>query len=154
MKAFHVSAPRMLGSCLSVAMGCSLLFLTGCGSSEPFKFVPVSGKITYEDGTVIPVETMTLTFIPQAAPVDAKTHPRPGMAIVDKETGAFKSATTHKANDGLIRGKHKVTLAGVNNMPIPVSVVPKEYTDPVKTPLEVDTANLPFELKVKKPAKK
>jgi len=150
MKTSHVLVFRC---CLSVVLGTSLLFLAGCGSKEPFKFVPVSGKITYDDGSVIPVETLTLTFIPQAAPIDAKTHPRPGMAVVDKD-GAFKSATTHKANDGLVRGKHKVTLAGINNMPIPVTVVPKEYSDPAKTPLEVDTDKQPFELKIKKPAKK
>ena len=35
----------------------------------------------------------------------------------------------------------------------PASLVPPEYVDPARTPLEVDTANQPFELKVRKPKK-
>jgi hypothetical protein len=129
--------------------GCLFLLLAGCGG-EPFKHTPVSGKITYDDGTLIPID-LVLTFMPQAAPIDEKTHPRPGMAMVDKATGTFQSATTHMANDGLVRGKHKVTLATAGLTPLPTSVAPPEYTDLTKTPLEVDTAHLPFELKVRKP---
>ena len=127
------------------------LFLAGCGPREPFRHASISGKITYEDGSLIPADTLVLTFIPQTAPINPKTYPRPGMAVVDKTTGTFNSATTHKLNDGLVQGKHKVTLAGANGRPLPRSIVPREYSDPAKTPLEVDTANQPFELKVRKP---
>ena len=48
-------------------------------------------------------------------------------------------------------GKHKVTIAGRGRQPLPAEVVPPEYADPAKTPLEVDTAKLPFGLKVHKP---
>ena len=133
------------------AAGCLLAFLAGCGAKEPFQHVPVSGKVTYDDGSLIPVDGLMLMFIPQTGPIDPKTYPRPGTAVVDKATGTFSSATTHKANDGLVRGKHKVTLFAPNNRPLTPSVVPPEYGDPAKTPLEVDTANQPFELKVRKP---
>jgi hypothetical protein len=122
----------------------------GCGSGEPFAQVPVSGKVTYEDGTPIPVDGVTLNFISQTPPRDAKTHPRTGLATVDKTSGAFSAATTHKANDGLVRGKHKVTITSPGG-PLPPSVVPIEYRDPAKTPLEVDTTDQPFVLKVRKP---
>jgi hypothetical protein len=129
-----------------------LLLFAGCGGREPFHHVPVSGKITYEDGSLIPVDEIEVRFLPQAARVDAKTYPRPGEASVDKATGTFSSATTHKANDGLVQGKHKVILTSPG-VPLPPSIVPPEYCDPTTTPLEVDTANQPFLLKVRKPSR-
>lgn len=127
-----------------------LLLLTGC-SHEPFALTQVSGKVSYEDGSLIPLDLLALTFTSQAPPIDAKTHPRPAMAAVDKATGAFQTVTTHKFNDGLALGKHKVTLTMLGGGTVPASLVPVEYLDPAKTPLEVDTANAPFELKIRKP---
>ena len=80
-----------------------LPLLAGCGYKEPFKYVRVSGKVTYEDGTPIPLDGLILTFISQSPPVDAKTYPRPGVTFVDKKTGKFHAVTSHKANDGLVR---------------------------------------------------
>ena len=128
-----------------------LLMLAGCGSRDPFSYVQVSGKVTYEDGSLIPADPLVLTFYPQSAPLDEKTHPRIGTALVDKTTGTFSSATSHKADDGLVRGKHKVTLTSPADPLVP-AIVSAEYTDPATTPLEVDTAVLPFELKVRKPS--
>lgn len=125
-----------------------LLMLAGCGSGDPFNYVQVSGKVTFEDGSLIPADPLVLTFYPQSAPLDEKTHPRMGTAVVDKATGTFSSATSHKAGDGLVRGKHKVTLPS-SASPLVVSA---EYTDPATTPLEVDTADLPFKLQVRKPS--
>jgi hypothetical protein len=104
---------------------CLFLFLAGCGGGDPFQHASVSGKVTYEDGSPIVADVLTLMFHPQATPIDAKTHPRPGVASVNKD-GTFSSATTHKANDGLVRGKHKVILVGINAVPLPPSIVPAE----------------------------
>lgn len=129
---------------------CGLL-LGGC-SGDPFAYVQVAGKVTYDDGTPIPAEPLVLTFFPQAAALDAKTFPRPGMGVADPQTGEFKSITSHKAGDGLVRGKHKVTLTNLGRAPLPASVVPPEYADPATTPLEVDTAvPASFTLTVHKP---
>jgi hypothetical protein len=135
---------------LRISMVGLILLSTGCGR-EPFRLVPVSGKITYEDGVPIPLDLLAVTFTSQAAPIDAKTHPRPATAPVDRATGTFQSVTTHKFGDGLGQGKHKVTLTMLGGGAVPMSLVPAEYLDPAKTPLEVDTAQLPFELKVRKP---
>jgi hypothetical protein len=126
------------------------LLLAGCGSSDPFSYVQVSGKLAYEDGTLIPSNEIVLTFYPQASPIDAKSYPRPGMVVVDK-TGAFSRVTSHLAGDGLVRGKHKVTLTNALRQPLSSAIIPPEYADLSKTPLEVDTTVQPFELKVKKP---
>jgi hypothetical protein len=133
-----------------VGCGWMLAFavLAGC-NKEPFSQVRASGKVVYEDGTPIPVDKLMLKFYPEAGPKDAKTYPRPGSAIVDKATGSFDAVTTHKYGDGLVAGKHKVTLWSPSG--VPKSAVPPEYCNLDRTPLEVDTANVPFELKIKKP---
>jgi hypothetical protein len=133
---------------------CCLLLLASCGTGDPFAYVQVSGKVMYEDGSRIPVDQLILTFIPQGAPLDEKTYPRPGVAVVDSATGEFHNVTSHKVNDGLVRGKHKVTLSGANHSPLGPNVVPPEYNDPETTPLVVDTAEQPFVLKVRKPSQR
>ncbi len=128
-----------------------VVLLAGCGSGDPFSYIPVSGKVTYDDGSLIQYEGVKLTFIPQTAPLTPNTFPRPGIATLDPATGEFHEVTSHTFNDGLVQGKHKVTLSTVSRSPLPPSVVPREYADPEKTPLLVDTAEQPFDLKVRKP---
>jgi hypothetical protein len=125
--------------------------LAGCGSSDPFHYVQVSGKVTYEDGTPIPVEPLILRFIPQGGQLDAKTYPRPGMAMARKADGTFSQVTSHKAGDGLAAGHYKVALTDLNGSPLDPRLVPREYADPATTPLEVDTSNPQFTLTVRKP---
>lgn len=128
-----------------------ILLLSGCGG-EPFSMVKASGKITYEDGTLLPAKDnfVRLTFFPQTPPLDEKTHPRPGSADVHLEDGTFDFVTSHKYRDGLTVGKHKVVISTTYMHEVPKGV-PPEYNDPNKTPLEVDTAQQPFMLKVRKP---
>jgi hypothetical protein len=129
----------------------SLLTLAGCGTREPFDYVKVHGKVSYDDGSLIPVDPLRLTFYPQDIPPKGKDYPRPGMAAVDKASGTFESVTSHQFGDGLVRGKHKVTIGAVGPTPVSPSILPPEYGDMRCTPLVVDTADSPFELKVRKP---
>ena len=129
---------------------CVLLF-TGCsGNGDPFSYVRVTGKVTYEDGSVIPANLILLGFISEAEVV-GNAHPRMGTVIVDSKTGEFHDVTSHTPRDGLVRGKHKVTVAGEDHHPLPSNIVPPEYADPKKTPLEIDTDHLPLIIKVPKP---
>lgn len=123
---------------------------TGC-NKEPFSHIQVSGKLRYEDGSPIPCDGIALTFLSQTPPKDPKTYPRPGVVVIDKDTGEFKHVTTHKYNDGLIVGKHKVLVTNMSGTPLPAAIVPPEYADSEKTPLTVDTADQPFDLRVTKP---
>jgi hypothetical protein len=141
---------RRLAYVTACAMACSLTLLASCNRGDPFSYVRVSGKVTYEDGSLIPAGVL-LTFYPQGGDIDAKTHPRPGETAVNQATGEFHSVTSHKLNDGLVRGKHKVTLRDGWHRPLPPNIVPEEYSDFSRTPLEVDTADRPFHLRVKKP---
>ena len=117
----------------------------GC-KREPFACVPVSGKVTYEDGSLIPAERIRLIFISQAPPVNQKVYPRDGSAMVDVKTGAFDWATTFARKDGIIAGEHKVLIQCT-----PDGLVGREYDDRKNTPLTVNTSQSPFELKVAKP---
>ncbi len=130
---------------------CTAALLFGCRGGDPFEYVPVSGSVTYEDGSAIPIDGLVLTFTPVGGAIDKKTHPRPGIAKVDRATGAFAQASSRKFGDGLVRGKHKVSLTVFNQGMLPPSLVPAEYCDPEKTPLEVDADESPFHLKVRKP---
>jgi hypothetical protein len=119
---------------------------TGC-SDEPFSMKKVSGQITFEDGTPLP-EGVWVWFYSLTPPIDAKTHPRPGVAYPDGH-GKFDFVTSHKWGDGLVVGKHKVVIATNQRGAVPAGV-PREYNDENKTPLEVDTADAPFDIKVRK----
>jgi hypothetical protein len=87
----------------------SAVLLVGCGGSvSPFDSVPVSGKVTYEDGSAIPLGGMQLTFHSQVPPQNGM-HPRPGVVGV-KGDGTFENVTSYKFADGLVLGKHKVVV--------------------------------------------
>jgi hypothetical protein len=71
--------------------------------------------------------------------------------MADKLSGKFDSVSSHGVGDGLAVGKYKVTLGTIGPTAMPPTVLPPEYTDTSQTPLVVDTADSPFELKVRKP---
>jgi hypothetical protein len=109
----------------------------------------VSGRLTYEDGTPIPAGGIRLGFSVQGVePVDGK-YPLPGEALVDAE-GNFSKATTYRPGDGLIPGKHRVAIHYATDAKGKL-LIPKEYAHPSTSPLTVNTANLPLEIKVPRP---
>lgn len=132
--------------------GVLLAAILGCGG-EPFDILPVTGKVTYEDGSVIPAKELRVEFIPQTPPLNAATHPRPGMAYPNPADGTFSAATTHKYGDGLTVGKHKVIVRSLDEMENETDAVPKQYRSMDTTPLEIEVASgkTHLELKVKKP---
>lgn len=128
----------------------------GCGSGNPWEPVQVTGTITYDDGSPIPVESMKLYFSPQTPPIDSKTFPREGAVGVNVADGSFEKVTTYKYADGLIPGKHKVMVVayggGGGGRGGDLSPkVPKEYTQFATTPIEIDTADSPVHIKIRKP---
>ncbi len=131
------------------AWQCVLLGLVvGCGSDAPFSYVPVSGSVKYEDDTLIPAAHITVTFQPLEGSIDKRTKPRSGDANVNVEDGTFTAATSHKFGDGIVPGRHKVTVrafdAGMNEVPL----IPKQYTLVAETPLEIDSKDSPFDIRV------
>jgi hypothetical protein len=131
-----------------------LILVAGCGGGDPFGYVDASGKVTYDDGSLIPAERIEVHFVPQGGAIDEKTHPRPGLAYPNVADGTYADVTSYKPGDGIVRGKHKVLVrtfdASGNELPL----VPKTYTDVATTPLEVDTEQQkpPYNFTVAKPA--
>ena len=120
--------------------------IAGCGgTSSPFTFVPVTGKVTYEDGSPIPGGGFRIYFHSLEPPKDGM-HVRPGIGSTAAD-GTFKDITSYKFADGLAYGKYKVSLA------TDATKVPKDYTTPDKTPLtiEVTESGQVLDIKVPKP---
>jgi len=127
----------------------------GCGESSPFSIVPVKGKVTYKDGSLIPAHRLLVKFHPQVKEVDAKTFPRYAQAEADPKTGEFIEATTWKWGDGVIPGAQKVTIESLKMGDSPNGNVPAIYSDVQTTPLTTDVknSNEPFAFEVDKPKK-
>ncbi len=136
------------------SLGLGVLCTLGCGSGEPFDMTPVSGKVTYEDGSLIPGHRVEVRFVPQdVKSEDPKVSPRFAGAEVDVATGEFIESTTHTWGDGVIVGRHKVLVRSFDQNERPTGAVPREYTDERDTPLEMDiTYGMdPVEIQVPKP---
>ena len=125
------------------------LACAGCSDGNPFDYVPVSGRLVYEDGAAIPASGIRLGFTVQDVGPKGDAFPRPAEALVDAE-GNFAECMSYRPGDGLIPGKHKVTIYYAADAKGKL-LVPKEFTHPTTTPLVIDTADAPLEIKVPKP---
>lgn len=130
-----------------------LVFWTGCGEKTPFQIVPVSGRVTYEDGAPIPGPPLLIRFLPQAEPVSQREYPRPASGLANAASGAFDCLTTVRYGDGATVGPNKVLVESLNEARRPTGAVPLDYADSAKTPLLVEVAagHGPYEIKIPKP---
>ncbi len=136
---------RPSSACLAIGVA----LLAGCGSDGPFEYVPVHGKVTFEDGAVIPAGSIVLQFKAiDAKPVGEMT-PRIAEAQVDGQ-GVFTCATSYKYGDGLIPGKHKVAIQYANDAKGKL-LVPQDCTSLATTPLVIDTGEGEIEIKAPRP---
>jgi len=126
-------------------------FAVGCSGSSPYDLVKASGSVKYDDGSLIPADSITIKFEPQAAALDAKTHPRKSYGEVNVVDGTFDTMTTHKYGDGVVAGRHKVLIIPMTTDGKITALVPNEYRNAQTTPVEVDTNQQPIEIRVKKP---
>jgi hypothetical protein len=130
----------------TVVLAISALALAGCGSGSPFKYVPVKGKVSYNDGTPVPVGQLQFQSLMHT---DGPVRPRPAAAVLNSD-GSFDCVTSHTYGDGLVPGKHKVVFIFANDTQ-GRQLVPNEYLSVATTPLEIDTADSPLDIKVPKP---
>ena len=123
----------------------------GC-NSQPYRVVPISGTVKYEDESLIPGEMIMLMFISQEAAIDRKTHPRAGRVKVNVADGTFKNVMTYEFGDGAIRGTHKVVVKAVGENESPIDAVPPEYSDASTTPLTITVGDRrEFNIRIPKP---
>ena len=140
-----------------ISIPCKLLIgffvlsqLVGCGDGSPFEYIPVQGQLTYEDGSRIPAAgSMRLQFEPLDVSSHDGMHPRTASTGLDSD-GRFAEVTSYKYGDGLVPGHHKVAIAYATDAKGKL-LIPKDYTNLATSPLEIDTDNLPLEIKVPKP---
>jgi len=134
-----------------IAAGLLLTGLAGCGAVDPWDEIPVSGKVTYDDGSVIKATRLRVMFKSKTEPVDKKHHPRPGWAEVSLADGTFSEVTTSVAGDGLIPGRHEVIVhheddAKRRDKQTLMEIVKITSFDPEGTPTELKVP--PYEIEV------
>ena len=132
---------------------CALLAVSQLGCRDnPYDVVRITGTLTYEDGSLIPGEMITLMLVSQAEALDRTTHPRTGRGQVRVEDGSFIGISTYDYGDGVILGKHKVVLRALGPNESPSDAIPPEYTDATTTPLSIEVGQQRhFDLKIRKP---
>jgi hypothetical protein len=120
-----------------------LAVLGGCGG-EPFALLPVTGKITYDDGSLIPGDRILVSFVPVERRARGKDVFSGSQGELDVKTGQIVGVTTHKYGDGTMAGRCKVTVAAIKNGPngsqVFTAAVPERYQQPQTTPLECEVA--------------
>jgi hypothetical protein len=128
-----------------------LLAPIGCSRSAPFEVVPVSGKVTYADGSPIPATEVRLAFIPQDVASSGGAHP-PMAEGVAQADGTFRELTTYRFGDGAIVGQHRVTVVALDPLERPLDVVAVRYRSEETTPLTADVrrGNKHFEFVVER----
>lgn len=132
-------------------MAAIVVIAAGC-SQGPFDMVRVEGTVRYSDGTEIPAPRVVITFHPQDPPASPKIQPRPGQAVATQPSGAFDVVTSHKYDDGIVAGAHKVTVvAQGENWRQLKGLVPPEYARVDTTPIRVDSSDSPFEFRIDRP---
>jgi hypothetical protein len=133
-----------------------LASISGCGSKVPFEIVPVHGKIVYENGSLIPADSILVTFNPILKGEKGKTVAPGGQTNVNVQDGTFSSVSSHRANDGVVLGRHRVVVVSFEKGPDgksgPSAAIPAVYRNESSTPLEIDVESRDqfLELKISK----
>lgn len=141
--------------CITATLFAPILCWCGCSSDMPFDLVPVQGKVTYEDGSLIQADSVLLAFNPAAAATGPMTPPG-GTTQLNVADGTFAGATTRRTNDGIVPGRYKVVVVpfnkDANGNPRPSTVVAARYQKESTTPIEVEVESVDqfIEIKVSK----
>ena len=123
--------PGMMRPCWVVGVVSVLVWavvggMGGCREPRP-PMVPVSGKVTYENGDLIPANRLELRFLTPEDLVRQKNYPPFAVAVVDTRNGQFSDVTTWEHADGVIEGEHQVEPIRVGDEADPGGFRPKEY---------------------------
>ena len=111
-----------------VALVCAALI--GCGESSPY--VPASGTVKFDDGTVPQGDVSSITFQPKIGGPDTK-----GAQGTIEPDGSFELHSVRRG-DGVRPGDYIVTVNAMIGYPQGKSVVPEQYANPRKSPLSAE----------------
>ena len=122
----------------------------------PFDIVPVHGKVSYEDGSLIVAESILVTFSPAERATGPITAPG-GSAQVNVADGTFSAVTTRRTNDGIVPGRYKVVVVpfkkDAKGSPKPTTATPAAYQKETTTPLQVEVSDADQFIEIKVPKK-
>ena len=131
---------REMGNCSYVRFSSALIArlsicasISGCGASVPFNIVPVHGKVAYDDGSLIPADSMLVTFNPIRSGEKGKIVPPGGQTQVNVQDGTFSAVSSHRAYDGLAIGRHKVVVVSFKKGPMETRLHPTRYRPSIAT---------------------
>ena len=128
---------RHLCGKLSVGALLTLVVLAGCRGKDPFSFVPVTGKITFADNSLIPAEQIKVRLVPLNPAQSGADVAFAATGEVDTKDGTFAGVTTHKLNDGVVPGKYRVMVIVLKNH-VPSKEVPAKYLSATESPLLIE----------------
>src|SRR5262249_10725638 len=94
-----------------------LAAISGCGSKVPFEIVPVHGKVVYEDASLIPADSILVTFNPILKGEKGKTVAPGGQTNLNVQDGTFSDVSSHRPHDGVVLGRHKVVVVSFEKGP-------------------------------------
>jgi hypothetical protein len=132
------------GALFCGAMICTAL--VGCGEANPY--LPVTGTVKFDDGTVPQGEIASITFQPKSGGIDTK-----GAQGTIESDGSFQ-LNSEKPGDGAKPGEYAVIVHIMIGYPDGKSVVPRIYTNPRTTPLSAEVkanGENHFEFAIEKP---
>ena len=120
----------------------SLGGLSGCGPKAPYELVPVSGKVTYSDGSRIDADQIQVTFLPLAT--SGAHKPNSAIGYVNVADGSFV-LTTGSQGDGAAVGKHAIEVMAFKKLKqlfIGAKITPSEFEvvegDPIFVHVKVE----------------
>jgi hypothetical protein len=82
---------------------------SGCRKGYQAPTIHVSGKVTYEDGSLVPANRMVVSFLTPQKLIE-ENYPPAATGQVDTRDGTFSELTTWEAGDGVIAGPHEVEV--------------------------------------------
>lgn len=104
------------------------LAIIGCRqSTEQLPTIPVSGKVTYEDGSPVMAERMEVRFVPRVDSPEEEGCPVAAVGRVDVRNNSFTEMTTYVFGDGAIAGEHDVEVVRFGDEENPAGYKPRIY---------------------------
>lgn len=150
-------AARMTAAVVGVVLFLNLLMFTwtllrwGAQGSR-YRTYDLYGSVAYADGDKIPVDMMLVKLFPVTRSGTTSHIATPVTARVDTHTGRFQAKW--KGSKGASRNLHlwKAVVVSGDQRAFADDVVPGEYGDAERTPLEVDVTRSPLELRLRRPS--
>jgi hypothetical protein len=114
-----------------------LAVMAGC-NRERFSFVPVTGKITYTDNTLIQAEKIKVRLVALNPAQDGKDFAPAATGEVNPNDGTFAGVTSVKPLDGVVPGRYRVMVMALARNEKPNGAVPAKYLSATQSPLLIE----------------